>query len=154
ARNCESCREPYCTAHEAMCAEGEHLACADCVAPCGLCGRVVCAAHATMTLETTPHGARRLCGDCACVCEGGKREAVGRDEVAPCSSCENDVCEHHRSICAVDQRVHCSKHLRRTDGSRRLVCAEHRDECAFEPGAILASDEMESCTSCGRAACG
>jgi hypothetical protein len=43
--------------------------------------------------------------------------------------------------------------VRRTDVSRRLVCTVHRAECSFEPGAILASDEVWSCATCGRRAC-
>jgi hypothetical protein len=153
ARTCTSCREPYCTAHEETCAEGDHVACSDCVKPCALCGRTFCDDHATLSSASAPRGQRRLCRECVRLCEGGTGEPVGADEVTRCSSCEKYVCEHHRSVCTVDQHVHCSKHLRRTDSSRRLVCETHREECAFEPGALFASDEVGACTSCGRQAC-
>ena len=153
ARTCVSCQEPYCTAHEATCAEGEHLACSTCVVGCAICGREVCNEHATLTAMSAPHGQRRLCAQCVTECEGGRTEHVGIDEVARCTTCAKSVCEHHRSTCAVDQTVHCSTHLRRTDGSRRLACEKHRDECAFDPGAIFATDEVGVCTSCGRRAC-
>jgi len=153
ARTCPSCREPYCTGHEAICSEGDHPVCTECAAPCAICARVVCDAHAKLTAESAPRGERRLCGDCRVLCTGGTSESVGLDEVVRCSDCENFVCENHRSICAVDQRVHCSKHVRRTDVSRRLVCTVHRAECSFEPGTILASDEVWACATCGRRAC-
>lgn len=153
ARSCVSCREPYCVAHEAICADGEHSACSECVAPCAICGRHVCEEHAKATVDTSPRGRRRLCMQCIRYCEGGTSEPVGVDEVTRCTSCEQYVCEQHRSTCAVDQSIHCSRHLRRTDASRRLVCEHHREQCAFEPGAIFASDEVGACTSCGRQAC-
>lgn len=153
ARSCVSCREPYCTSHEAICADGEHPVCSECVLPCAICGRQVCGEHAKVTVETSPRGRRRLCLQCIRFCEGGISEPVGVDEVTRCTSCEQYVCEQHRSTCAVDQSIHCSRHLRRTDASRRLVCEHHRDQCAFEPAAIFASDEVGACTSCGRQAC-
>lgn len=153
ARTCTSCREPYCTAHEETCAEGSHVACSDCVTPCALCGRTFCDDHATLSSASAPRGQRRLCRECVRLCEGGTGEPVGADEVTRCSSCEKYVCEHHRSVCTVDQSVHCSNHLRRTDSSRRLVCETHSEECAFDPGAVFASDEVGACTSCGRKAC-
>jgi hypothetical protein len=153
ARTCVSCHEPYCSAHEATCSEGEHLACSECVQPCAICGRAICEEHATLTALSSPRGQRRLCGQCVQPCEGGRTEHVGIDEVERCVTCMKYVCEHHRSTCAVDQSVHCSTHLRRTDASRRLVCETHREDCAFEPGAIFASDEIAACTSCGEQAC-
>lgn len=153
ARSCISCGEPYCTAHEAICADGEHPACSECVAACAICGQHVCEEHAKATVESSPRGRRRLCLQCVRFCEGGTSEPVGVDEVTRCTSCEQYVCEQHRSTCDVDQSIHCSRHLRRTDASRRLVCEHHRDQCAFEPGAIFASDEVGACTSCGRQAC-
>ena len=153
AHTCSSCREPYCTMHEATCADGDHTACTNCVSACALCARAVCDEHATSTAATESRSARRLCGNCLCHCEGGTNEPVGRDEVSTCASCGKSVCEDHRATCDVDHGIHCSKHLRRTDGSRRLVCAEHRAECALEPGAMVASDEVGSCSACGRSAC-
>lgn len=150
---CSSCQEPYCTAHEARCAEGGHTACCTCVTPCAACNRGVCDEHAMMSSSSSPRGPRRLCMQCLEYCEGGTNERVGIDEVAQCSSCEKYVCEHHRSTCAVDHQVHCSKHLRRTDGSRRLVCEIHRAECALDPGSIHGSDEVGACAACGRVAC-
>lgn len=153
ARECGSCREPYCTSHEAVCVDGDHPACNECVTACAICSRTVCNEHATLTSSSAPLGSRRLCAECVCLCEGGSNEPVGNDEVTRCSSCEKFVCEHHRSTCDVDQEVHCSKHLRRTDSTRRLVCDAHRDHCAFEPGSILATDEVGPCATCGRQCC-
>jgi hypothetical protein len=56
-------------------------------------------------------------------------------------------------VCVVDGQVHCTAHLRRADGSGRLVCARHRAACAEEPGAIFASDEVAACPVCGKGAC-
>src|SRR5205823_14984798 len=57
------------------------------------------------------------------------------------------------AVCAVDEKVHCSPHLRRADRSRRLVCAQHRGACAEEPAALFASDEVAACPICGRGTC-
>jgi len=151
---CVSCHEPYCTAHEATCAEGGHPACSECVVECAICGRAVCEEHSTLTAMSAPRGQRRLCEQCVRSCEGGRTEHVGIDEVERCTSCGKSVCENHRSTCAVDESVHCSTHLRRTDMSRRLVCEKHREDCTFEPGAVFASDEIAPCASCGEQACG
>ena len=153
ARTCLSCHEPYCTAHEATCSEGDHPACSECVKACAICSRAICDEHATLTALSAPRGQRRLCAQCLTQCEGGRSEHVGVDEVTRCVTCAKSVCEHHRSTCAVDQSVHCSTHLRRTDVSRRLVCDKHRDQCAFDPGAVFASDEVAACTSCGVHGC-
>jgi hypothetical protein len=153
ARTCVSCNKPYCTEHELTCAEGDHTACSECVTPCAICSRPVCEEHATTTPSSAPHGQRRLCGDCVRKCEGGANEIIGADEVAQCSSCEKDVCEHHSKTCSVDRAVHCSNHLRRTHGSHRLVCEQHREQCAFEPGTIFATDEVQECVSCGVCVC-
>ena len=153
ARTCLSCHEPYCTGHEAICAEGDHPACSECVKPCAICARAICEEHATLTALSSPRGQRRLCAQCLTQCEGGRSEHVGVDEVTRCVTCGKSVCEHHRSTCGVDQSVHCSTHLRRTDVSRRLVCDKHRAECAFDPGAIFASDEVAICTACGVQGC-
>jgi hypothetical protein len=153
ARTCSSCGGGYCTAHESSCEEGNHAACSVCVQPCALCAQPVCDAHATTTTVGSSRGIRRLCANCACPCAGGAHESVGRDEVARCASCDKDVCEAHQASCAVDERIHCAKHMRRTHGSRRLVCAEHASECVYEEGVILASDEVTPCTACGRHAC-
>jgi hypothetical protein len=75
------------------------------------------------------------------------------DEVAPCATCGKSVCTAHQAMCAVDEQVHCSPHLRRADRSRRLVCARHRSACAEEPAALFASDEVAACPICGRSTC-
>jgi hypothetical protein len=152
ARTCRSCGERHCTTHETTCADGDHDACTTCVRTCALCARGVCDTHAKTTKETSSRGARRLCLDCACQCAGGN-EHVGRDEVVQCASCGKDVCESHQAVCAIDGRVHCAKHMRRTDGSRRLVCEAHRTQCVFEPGVVLAANEVTACGACGRPAC-
>jgi hypothetical protein len=153
SRTCSSCGESHCAAHEATCVNGDHAACSDCVAECASCGRAVCDDHSSVTSDDASRGARRLCADCLCHCEGGANELVGRDEVTQCATCGSAVCETHRATCAVDQHVHCSRHLRRTGESGRLVCESHVAHCAFETDAVHAADEVTPCASCGRAAC-
>lgn len=152
-RTCVACEGEYCTEHEAVCAVGDHVACATCVAECAVCGRSVCSRHATETAAEAPRGRRRLCPDCVVHCEGGQSEPVGRDEATPCASCERFVCERHQTRCAVDGLVHCSEHLRRSDHTRRLVCETHRSPCDEEPGAVIASDEVDDCVACGKRVC-
>src|SRR5881398_417196 len=152
-RVCPSCRLQHCTAHEGVCAEDGHTACSACLAPCGSCGRVVCNRHAEQSGADAPKGSRRLCTACLKYCEGGTNEPVGVGEVTQCASCGKSVCTAHQAICAVDGQVHCSQHLRRTDQSRRLVCARHRAACAHEPAALFASDEVGTCPICARGAC-
>lgn len=153
ARMCPSCLRVHCSAHEGECADHTHPACVTCLAACAYCGKVVCDKHAERSSELAPRGARRFCGDCARRCEGGTGEIVGPDEVAACASCEQVVCERHQAKCAVDGQVHCSKHLRRTDRSRRLVCEKDRATCAFERNAVYASDEVRTCATCGKDGC-
>jgi len=150
---CPSCRLQHCTVHEGVCAEGDHKVCSACLESCGSCGRVVCNRHAQQSSADAPKGSRRLCATCLRYCEGGTNEPVGVDEVARCASCDKSVCTAHQAVCVVDGQVHCSQHLRRTDKSRRLVCGRHRSECAHEPAAIFASDEVGACASCGKLAC-
>src|SRR5205807_1848427 len=147
---CRSCRLEHCTAHAGVCAEDGHAACSACLAPCGSCGREVCNRHAQRSHADAPKGSRRLCAACLRYCEGGTNEPVGVDEVASCASCRKSVCAAHQAVCAVDEQVHCSPHLRRVDRSRRLVCARHRSACAEEPAALFASDEVAACPICGR----
>jgi hypothetical protein len=153
ARTCASCRRSHCSGHEGTCVEGDHSACTSCLAPCALCGRVVCASHASQSTAASMRGMRRFCPDCVVYCEGGKNEPVGRDEVVRCASCERSVCEAHQARCAVDENVHCSTHLRRTDRTRRLVCAADRATCKEEPDAVYAVDEVTICATCGGTAC-
>ncbi|HEX4575240.1 MAG TPA: hypothetical protein VH158_08915, partial [Gemmatimonadales bacterium] len=129
-RLCPACRLQYCTAHEGTCTEGGHAACSACLAPCGSCGRAVCNRHAQTSSGDAPKGSRRLCGACLRYCEGGTNEPVGVDEVTQCTSCDKAVCTAHQAVCLVDGGVHCSRHLRRADESRRLVCARHLAACA------------------------
>jgi hypothetical protein len=63
------------------------------------------------------------------------------------------VCVAHQAVCAVDGEAHCSRHLRRADGSRRLVCGKHWGACAYEEATLFASDEVAPCTSCGKHVC-
>jgi hypothetical protein len=109
--------------------------------------------HGIRTAEGAPKGARWLCTGCATVCEGGTSEPVGLDEVVRCSTCERNVCRMHQTACAVDNLIHCSRHLRRSDASGRILCEQHRDTCAEEPGAVLATDEVFPCASCGSHVC-
>ena len=152
-RTCSSCRRRHCSAHEGLCLAGDHAVCTECLAGCALCGRVVCASHATDSAPGSARGVRRLCPDCVVYCEGGKNEPVGRDEVVRCASCERSVCEGHQAKCSVDGKVHCSTHLRRTDRSRRLVCAWDRGICNREPEAVFAADEVAQCATCGATVC-
>jgi hypothetical protein len=153
SRTCSSCHRLHCSAHEGQCAEGDHAACVSCLAPCVLCARTVCASHARQSTPGSPRGVRRFCPQCVVYCEGGKNEPVGRDEVVRCASCERSVCEVHQAKCAVDGRVHCSTHLRRTDRSRRLVCQADRAICTQEPEAIFAADEVAECATCPATVC-
>lgn len=153
ARTCSSCRRVHCSEHEGTCSEGDHSACTECLSGCEICGKAVCGSHAVMTATSSTLGARRLCAACTVYCEGGRSEPVGRDEVRRCASCERYVCTAHQAVCALDEQVHCSAHLRRTDRSRRLVCTVHRATCSYEPEAILALDEVQACVHCGAKAC-
>ena len=63
------------------------------------------------------------------------------------------MCTAHQETCILDGQVHCARHLRRTDKSRRLVCERHRAQCAYEPEAVHASDELAPCVTCGKHAC-
>ena len=152
-RVCAACRLQHCTAHEGVCAEDGHTACTACLAPCGSCGRVVCNRHAQQSGADAPKGSRRLCTACLKYCEGGTNEPVGVDEVTECASCGRSVCTAHQAVCVVDGQVHCSQHLRRTDTSRRLVCARHKASCVEEARTLFASDEVETCPVCGKDAC-
>jgi len=153
SRTCVSCHRAHCSAHDGLCDESGHAACAACLADCAFCGRIVCDRHATLSDPSAPKGARRLCSNCVRACEGGVGEVVGPDEVTGCASCEHVVCERHQARCDVDKRIHCSKHLRRTDRSRRLVCEKDRARCAHEPNAIVAVDEVVTCATCSTITC-
>jgi hypothetical protein len=152
-RSCPSCQLQYCTAHEGTCSEGDHAMCSLCIQPCASCGRVVCNRHAEQTSADAPKGSRRLCPACVRQCEGGKNEPVGVDEVTQCSSCGKSVCTAHQAVCAVNGEVHCSRHLRRAEASRRLVCGQHASACAYEAAILFASDEVAPCSSCGKHVC-
>lgn len=125
---CPSCRLQHCTTHEGVCAEGEeggHPACSACLAPCASCGRVICNRHAEQSDAAAPKGSRRLCAACLRHCEGGANEAVGMDELAQCTSCGKAVCTAHQAVCAVDELVHCSQHVRNCSGCGLQVCTAH-----------------------------
>jgi hypothetical protein len=94
-----------------------------------------------------------LCSNCVVYCEGGTSEPVGRDEAALCGTCGKYICERHQVLCVVDQKPHCSKHLKRADRSRRFICAAHTAQCAREPGVVFASDEVHACVECGVISC-
>ncbi|HET7380627.1 MAG TPA: hypothetical protein VFJ24_11340 [Gaiellales bacterium] len=153
ARTCPACGKPHCTTHAGTCSVGGHSACSACLGACGVCGKVVCATHAVRSDSSAPKGERRLCLECVVYCEGKTNEPVGRDEAVRCASCEAFVCASHRAACVVDQLVHCSKHLRRADRSRRLVCERHRGQCGHEAGVVFASDEVAACSACGQTVC-
>jgi hypothetical protein len=153
ARVCESCGSGHCTDHSARCDAADHQVCPLCAISCARCSAAICKKHGIRTAEGAPKGARWLCTDCATVCEGGTSEPVGVDEVVRCSTCERNVCRMHQTACAVDNLVHCSRHLRRSDASGRILCEKHRDTCAEEPGAVLATDEVFPCATCGQHVC-
>ncbi|HMA38907.1 MAG TPA: hypothetical protein VKP10_02455 [Gemmatimonadales bacterium] len=153
ASTCPTCRRPHCTRHAGTCSAGGHPACSACLGPCSICGKVVCVTHAVRSDAGAPRGERRLCLDCMVYCEGKASEPVGRDEAVRCSSCDQFVCAKHQAACVVDQLVHCSRHLRRADRSRRLVCEGHRGQCSHEPGVVFASDEVTHCATCGKSVC-
>ncbi|HEV2669479.1 MAG TPA: hypothetical protein VGU74_00140 [Gemmatimonadales bacterium] len=153
ARVCQSCRMEHCSTHAGVCAEGDHPACSACLEACGSCGRVVCNRHAERSRSDAPKGSRRLCPACLRYCEGGTNEPVGVDEVTPCASCDKSVCTAHQAVCEVDGHVHCSRHLRRTDHSQRLVCKQHLAACVHDGAAVFASDEVQACPICGKDAC-
>jgi hypothetical protein len=152
-RTCSSCGREHCTVHEGSCAEGAHPACASCLASCAHCGRAVCASHAVTSADDAPMGSRRLCAQCVVHCEGRRSEPVGRDEATECATCDRFVCEKHQATCDLDDKVHCSTHLARTDQSRRLVCEADRSTCGQEPDSIFAADEVTACPVCARSAC-
>lgn len=153
SRVCVSCRQLHCSAHEGTCADRGHAACTTCLSLCAHCHRVVCGRHATQTLSDAPRGARRLCAACVRYCEGGTSEIVGPDEVTHCATCARAVCERHQTTCAVDRKVHCSRHIRRTHRSRRLVCERDQASCVHEPNALFARDEVGQCATCEQTAC-
>jgi hypothetical protein len=153
ATTCRICHRIHCSAHETICDDGNHSACTTCVGACAICGRSVCDSHASFSRPDAPRGQRRFCHACARTCEGGTGEVVGPDEVVQCATCDRVVCENHQSCCAVDGKVQCSRHLRRTDRSRRLVCEHDRAACIDERNAVFAVDEVFPCTTCGRTAC-
>jgi len=153
ARTCQVCLQPHCSSHDGECEDGGHAACITCLGACAICARQICDKHAEMSDAQAPRGARRFCRDCVRKCEGRSNEVVGADEVTGCASCDQVVCERHQASCAVDGKIHCSKHLRRTDRSRRLVCEKDRASCQYEPSAVLARDEVSVCVTCGAQAC-
>jgi hypothetical protein len=54
----------------------------------------------------------------------------------------------------VDEQVHCSVHMRRTDKSERVVCGTHRAGCALEGVTVVfASDEIQECPVCRKRVC-
>lgn len=153
ARTCLSCRRVYCTQHQTVCADGDHQVCVRCSVGCAVCARNVCAGHAEVSSAGSPKGERSLCSSCVVLCEGGRNEPVGRDEVVRCATCDRHVCGAHQASCAVDGRVHCSTHLRRADKSRRLACQRHQVACAYDPNAVFAADEVGACAACSAISC-
>lgn len=150
---CGSCERVHCTVHGRHCDEGDHGVCAECAIACGVCAKQLCRMHAKQSAKDAPLGQRWLCDACAVICEGDPTEVVGLDEVERCSSCERYICHVHRSVCQVDGRTHCSRHLRKSDRSGRLACEEHRGACAEEAESVYALDELAACATCGMSVC-
>lgn len=153
AERCHACRRVYCVDHEAACAENGHRVCVDCIVSCAVCSRGVCTDHSVTTGDDAPRGSRVLCKQCVTYCEGATSEPIGLDEAAVCGSCANHICERHQVRCVVDHEPHCSKHLRRSDRSRRFVCESHVAACEFEPDLMFAEDEIGPCVECGKRSC-
>lgn len=150
---CWSCERVHCTTHTDVCAEG-HQVCVECLADCAVCGRRTCRRHSTMSHQESPRGPRTLCGECVVFCEGATSEPVGRDEVEMCGTCDRFVCELHQTQCVVDERSHCSAHIRRTDRSRRFVCDRHTARCDHESREVVfATSEVHACVECGWTGC-
>lgn len=153
AAECWSCGRDHCVTHQGQCADG-HDACVECLVACGRCARTVCRKHATTSHEESPLGARVLCSECVVYCEGATSEPVGRDEALACGTCGIFVCERHQVACVVDGSIHCSKHVRRTDRSRKFVCDSHMASCGHEePDIVFAASEVHACVTCGREGC-
>lgn len=150
---CMSCERVHCTVHASYCDIGDHGICSECAVSCAVCSKRLCRTHASHSVPTAPLGQRWLCSECAVTCEGGTNEIVGIDEVERCSSCERHICHAHRSVCQVDGLSHCSRHLRKSDLSGRLVCEAHRGACSEEEESVYALDELAPCTTCGRSSC-
>ena len=150
---CDVCRRAHCEIHSTRCVFADHLVCPGCAVACARCAMVLCRSHALQTTASAPNGQRWLCESCVVYCEGGANEPVGLDEVERCTGCERYVCRTHRVMCAVDGQVLCSKHLRRSDRSGRLICERHQASCEEEPESILASDEIQRCGTCQKQIC-
>jgi hypothetical protein len=154
ATECWSCERVHCTAHQGTCSDGGHTACVECLTGCAICARTICRKHATMTHEGSPRGARLLCSGCVVCCEGATSEPIGRDEAEACGTCGLFICERHQVRCVVDERPHCSSHIRRSDRSRRFICNEHVASCGHEETDVLfAADEVHACVECRRTSC-
>ncbi len=153
ARTCGSCGQGHCTVHIGHCDIADHDVCPECAVTCARCATALCRRHGVRTLESAPLGARWLCRACTVACEGSPDEPVGLDEAERCTACERWVCATHRVACAVDGASHCSRHLRTSDRSGRLVCESHRATCDDEPGSVLAADEVAPCVTCARVIC-
>jgi hypothetical protein len=150
---CGSCDRTHCELHAGHCAAADHKVCSSCAVTCARCAKAICKAHGVQSSAESPRGARWLCSACTVNCEGGANEPVGLDEVERCTSCDRHICADHVAHCAVDRKPHCSRHLRRSDGSGRLACEEHRAPCHDEPDSAYASDELYPCATCGNRAC-
>jgi hypothetical protein len=150
---CPGCDRAHCGDHAGHCDLFDHSICGTCAVACARCSTAMCKGHATETAETAPLGRRWLCPACTVSCEGGQDEPVGLDEVVRCASCAASICTIHQAWCVVDGQAHCSRHLRRSDRSGRLVCEAHRESCAEEPHSVLATDELSGCGTCGRRIC-
>src|SRR3989454_10662368 len=143
----------YCTAIEGVGAEGEHRTYSACPEAWGSGGGSVCNRHAEQSRADAPKGSRRLCATCLRHCEGGTNEPVGVDLGGRRIIKKRTVCTVHQAVCAVDEQIQCSRHLRRADGSGRLVCEQHRAACVAEPEAVFAADEVSASPVCGKTAC-
>src|SRR5256886_17599896 len=61
ARECQSCRMAHCSVHEAVCAEGDHMACSACLAACLRGAPVLCLGPSQKSLAAARRGSRTIC---------------------------------------------------------------------------------------------
>jgi len=127
---CECCGQE--TSKPAVCGSG-HVACADCVSECGVCGGMFCADC--------------IAGTCACC-----GAALCKDCAARCSSCNETVCPEHLSRCAVCDRPLCVNCTATCSDCGKKVCAERTSTCSV-CGGILCRQCAHACARCGAQVC-
>ena len=147
---CPTCLAWFDTA--TMCSDG-HAVCIDCVERCGVCARVVCAAHQGPPCHVDPH-------------------PVCTEDTFLCPSCSESGCKSHVSICATSNHAACSLCVSGCQRCKKLVCNEHAVRtaqmaprgtrrlcpectvlCEGGSGEPVGVDEAVGCDSCERWVC-